>query len=132
MHRDYEALFIVKPDLSDEEIEKVVEGVETLAKSDNGSTIELSRWGKKRLAYAIGKQKYGFYALLRFTGPSTTPKELEQHFRYNENILKGMVVLYDGAAGRYAAENEPEGRKEAAPVAVESGEKETASSGSDS
>jgi len=98
--RDYETLFIIKAELSDEDIKKAVDGVTGIAEADGGSIISLDLWGKKRLAYPIKKQRYGFYALLRFSAAPTTPENLNRHYRFNEDILKGMVVLFDGAAGR--------------------------------
>lgn len=100
MPQDYESLYIVKTDLSDEKIEQVIEAVSKLVEEEGGSIIELSLWGKKRLAYPMRKQKYGFYALLRFSAAKTVPEKLTRHFRFNENILKGIIVLFDGAAGR--------------------------------
>ncbi|MBI4827241.1 MAG: 30S ribosomal protein S6 [Nitrospinae bacterium] len=98
--KDYETLFIIKPDLSDEDVEKETGLALKIIEGDSGSIIEKSLWGKKRLAYSIAKQRYGHYVLLRFSAPSVTPEKLTRHFRFNENILKGMVVMYDAAAGR--------------------------------
>ncbi len=67
VNRDYEALLIVRADLTEEEIEKEIDGIVDLIKSEGGTIIEDDRWGKKRLAYLIKKQRYGFYTLLRFT-----------------------------------------------------------------
>lgn len=100
MPQDYESLYIVKADLSEEDIDKEIESITTLVESEGASIIELSKWGKKRLAYAMKKQRYGFYVLLRFTAETSVPEKLTRHFRFNENILKGMIVLYDTAAGR--------------------------------
>ncbi len=100
MPKDYETLFIIKADLSDEDIKKEVDAITKIAEADGGSIISLDLWGKKRLAYSIKKQRYGFYTLLRFSAAPTTPENLNRHYRFNENILKGMVILFDGAAGR--------------------------------
>jgi small subunit ribosomal protein S6 len=109
MPQDYETLYIVKADLSEEDIDKEIESITTLIESEGASIIELSKWGKKRLAYAMKKQRYGFYVLLRFTAATSVPEKLTRHFRFNENILKGMTVIFDSAAGRVpASEEEPD------------------------
>jgi len=124
MPQDYETLYIIKADLPDEDIDKEIESITKIAESEEGaSTIELSKWGKKRLAYSIKKQRYGFYVLLRFTAGSSIPEKLTRHFRLNENILKGIVVIYDHAAGR---EIEVEEKKPVAPAPVPAEESKSA------
>jgi len=117
MPQDYETLYIIKADLPDEDIDKEIESITKLVEPEEGaSIIELNKWGKKRLAYSIKKQRYGFYVLLRFTAGSDVPGKLTRHFRFNENILKGIVVIYDHAAGR---EIEVDEKKPVAPVPAE-------------
>ena len=117
--KEFEALYILKADLSPEDAEKEIKAVEAIVTGASGEVIEHTDWGKKRLAYAIGKQKYGQYVLLRFKSSSDIPEKVTRQFRYDENILKGMVVRLDGAAGyvpgsgsKAAAPSwgEPEGR----------------------
>jgi small subunit ribosomal protein S6 len=114
INKDYETLFIVKADLTDEEIDKEINDIVELVKSDGGTIIEEDRWGKKRLAFVIKKQRYGFYVLLRFTANSLAPEKLNRQFRFNENLLKGMIVLFDGAAGRKSPEKLKEEAERAA------------------
>ncbi|MDH5679537.1 MAG: 30S ribosomal protein S6 [Nitrospinota bacterium] len=111
--KEFEALYILKADLTPEETEKEVKAVEAIVIGEGGSVIEHSDWGKKRLAYTIAKQRYGQYVLFRFSSPSTTPEKMTRHFRYNENVLKGMIVRLDSSAGY-----NPNAPQEAAPAAV--------------
>ncbi|MGK7344530.1 MAG: 30S ribosomal protein S6 [Candidatus Nitrospinota bacterium M3_3B_026] len=111
MAKDYESLFILKPDLADEEIDKEVESVKESIKSAGGSIIEEDRWGKKRLAYLVRKNRYGYYVLLRFSLDPAALSGLDHGLRLNENTLKHMIVLYDGSAGR--KETPPEEEKTA-------------------
>jgi len=100
MTTDYESIFIVRPDLSDEDIEKELEAVRALVAADGGSIISEDKWGKKRLGYAIRKHRYGYYDVLRYSMETKNVSKVDRHFRLNENILKAMTVLFDGAAGR--------------------------------
>jgi small subunit ribosomal protein S6 len=97
--REFEALYILKADLSPEDAQKEIKAVEAIVTGAAGEVIEHTDWGKKRLAYAIAKQRYGQYVLFRFRGDPVIPGKMTRHFRYNESVLKGMVVLLDGAAG---------------------------------
>lgn len=110
MTKDYESLFILKPDLADEEIDKEVESVKEYIQSAGGSIIEEDKWGKKRLAYLVKKNRYGYYVLLRFSMAPAALSGLDRRLRLNENTLKHMVVFFDGSAGR---KDEPEGEKTA-------------------
>ncbi|MBI4666820.1 MAG: 30S ribosomal protein S6 [Nitrospinae bacterium] len=102
MQRDYETVFIVKPDLADEQIDKEINTVKDLITAEGGSIMEEDRWGKKRLGYAIRKNRYGFYTLLRYSLETGKMPVIDRHFRLNENILKSLTVYFDGAAGRMA------------------------------
>ena len=97
--KEFEALYILKADLAPEESEKEIKALEAIVTGEGGQVIEHSDWGKKRLAYAMNKQRYGQYVLFRFSSPSSTPEKLTRTFRYNENFLKGMIVRLDAAAG---------------------------------
>lgn len=114
--KEYESLYILKPDLAPEELEKEIQAVEAIISKEDGYVIEHTDWGKKRLAYVIAKQRYGHYMLFRFGAPPTVPEALTRHYRYNETILKGMVVDLDGKAG-YGKEE----REKAANIEEESG-----------
>ncbi len=98
--KDYETLVIIKADLTDEEIENEVTKLTGFIEAEEGGINEKSDWGKKRLAYAIKKQRYGFYSLIRFSAGPDIVAKLYRNYRFNENILKGLVVIFDGSAGR--------------------------------
>ncbi|MBI5815846.1 MAG: 30S ribosomal protein S6 [Nitrospinae bacterium] len=107
MTNDYESIFIVRPDLSDEDIEKELAAVRSLIEGEGGSIISEDKWGKRRLGYPIRKHRYGYYDVLRYTVDSGAVTKVDRHFRLNENIVKSMTVLFDGSAGRYAVADKP-------------------------
>ncbi|MDH5510431.1 MAG: 30S ribosomal protein S6 [Nitrospinota bacterium] len=107
--KEFEAMYILKTDMSPEDTEKEVKAVEAIVIGEGGAVIEHSDWGKKRLAYVIAKQRYGQFVLFRFSSPPTTPEKMTRHFRYNENVLKGMILRLDGGTGyNPGAEIDPE------------------------
>jgi small subunit ribosomal protein S6 len=88
----YESIFIIHPELSEEDVEEHIRRVENLVTRLGGEILKTERWGKKRLAYEVNKHRYGFYVLLRLrTNPAILP-ELERHYRLTEGIIKSIVI----------------------------------------
>jgi small subunit ribosomal protein S6 len=88
----YETIFIIHPELSEEDVEEHIKRVENLIARFGGEILRTERWGKKRLAYEVDKHRYGFYVLLRLRGSSTILPELERHYRLTEGIIKSLVI----------------------------------------
>ena len=93
--RTYEALYIVQPDAAEDEVQTVVEGVESLVAENGGSIVRLDVWGKRRLAYNVKGFQEGIYVLTRFESIETFPKKLEDHFRLNESVIRSLLVHID-------------------------------------
>lgn len=105
--KDYECLLILKPDLSEEDVSGVTAMVTNQVTPNGGAIIEEDRWGKRRLAYTVKKQKYGYYLLLRYSGAASDVDEIERSFRFSDNVLKFLTVYFDEAAGRIPEGAEP-------------------------
>ena len=115
----YETLFVIKPDLSEEATEAVMNKFTTLI-TDNGGTIEnVNVWGKRRLAYPIEKHVEGYYVLVNFKSEATLPLELNRVFGITDEILRNIVVRSAGYVAPVADEKAPEPAPaaEEAPVA---------------
>jgi len=93
--RTYEALYIVKPDLADDDIQTIAKDIESLVTGNGGSIVRSEIWGKRRLAYEVQKYIEGCYVLLRFTALPPFIARLENHFRLTENVIRYLVVLFD-------------------------------------
>jgi small subunit ribosomal protein S6 len=93
--RTYEALYIVKPDMEDDEIQTIAKQVESLI-TDNGGTIVRSEiWGKRKLAYEVNHYTEGVYVLLRFQAEADFIARLENFFRLSEAVIRDLVVHFD-------------------------------------
>jgi small subunit ribosomal protein S6 len=90
--RLYETIFIIQPELSEEDAEGHIKRVENLITRLGGEIVRTERWGKKRLAYEINKQRYGYYVLLRLRGDPAILPELERHYRLTESIIRSTVI----------------------------------------
>ena len=95
MNRIYEELFILRPDITDEEVTPVIEQVRTLITNAGGTVDKEERWGVRKLAYRIEKRAEGFYVLIQFSAPAATVKELERRLRVNDAVLKFLTVRID-------------------------------------
>ena len=90
--RRYEVVFIVHPDLTDEEIKAVSDRYGELIVSQKGTVIKTEDWGRRKLAYDIKKQSKGAYLLIDFYGPGNMIKEIERNFNIDDKILKFLTV----------------------------------------
>lgn len=88
----YETIFVSEPTVPEEEIEGWVKGYEQLVTGAGGKVIKTERWGKRRLAYPIGRREEGIYVLLLVECPTTLVKEIERRYRMNDRILRHLTV----------------------------------------
>ena len=91
--RDYELVYIVRPDMEDEEREKVISKVDQLVANTGGQVNKVERWGKRRLAYPIGKLREGFYVLSHVQLEPQMVKEVERNLDLAEEIIRYLIVL---------------------------------------
>ncbi len=89
----YELIFIVKPDLEENQIKAVNDSIKTLLESKKATIVETKEWGQKELAHEINKYKTGyyFYYLVEEDG-SDAVKEFDRVALINENIIRHIVV----------------------------------------
>jgi small subunit ribosomal protein S6 len=93
--RRYETIFIVDPDLSDEERSPLFERLKPLFPQLDGFLVMVEEWGTKNLAYEIKKKKRGYYVRLDYCGTGPLVNEIERFFRIDDRVLKYMTVLLE-------------------------------------
>src|ERR1035438_4393611 len=93
--RVYEELFIVRPDAPDEDVDKLIEQGQAFLKSAGATVDKVDKWGKRKLAYRIGKFREGTYVLLQFSAKPETVKEVERRLRVNDAVIKFITVRID-------------------------------------
>lgn len=90
--KNYDGLFILKPGLEKEELDQLYQKISDNIKKYNGEIENAEEWGKRRLAYKIGRHKEGVYYLLRLKiGPSQIAP-LNADFKLNESIIRVMFT----------------------------------------
>ena len=93
--RIYENLFIVKPDATEEEIDALVEQMSKNVTTAGGTIDKVEKWGKRRLAYRVEKNREGFYVLLQFSSEPEIVKEFERRLRVQDEVIKFLTVRID-------------------------------------
>ncbi len=91
--RDYELIFIIHPDLDDTATSEIVEKVNGWITGDGGVIVKTELWGKRKLAYAIRKQKEGQYVFIKMQMKNTTGVILERNLRVTEPILRSLITV---------------------------------------
>ncbi len=90
--RRYEQVYILRPSLSENEISTAIENTNNIVLGDQGTIIQLDKWGMRKLAYPINKETQGFYVFCDFAGTPKAVAEIERKFRIDDAVLKYMSV----------------------------------------
>jgi small subunit ribosomal protein S6 len=102
MQRTYELMFIVRPDMVEEEQDKLISTIETQVTNAGGTMKHVERMGKRRLAYIVRKFQDGIYVLMTLEGEGGMVKEVERRLRVTEPVIKFMTVRIDEEQKRLA------------------------------
>ncbi len=93
--RLYETVFILKPDLTEEETKSWIQRILQVLEQNKGELIRLDEWGIKKLAYSIRKLQKGYYVYAVFQADYACVKELDRHFKMLEPFLRHIIVKLD-------------------------------------
>ena len=91
--RRYECIYILKPDLSPEQIDDLCKRFTDIISDHGGTLIMEDRWGLKSLAYEVKKYSKGYYVLLDYAAEKDVTVELERNFKMLENVIRFLSVL---------------------------------------
>lgn len=111
--RNYETVCIVKPDVGDEVVKGIISRATAVVEGSGGSVVKLDEWGRKRLAFPIGKKNEGYYFVLTYKAAPEASKEIGRLLRLNEDVLRHQTVkleeITQKAEEKPAAEAKAEG-----------------------
>ena len=88
----YEGLYVLNPNLTEEETQAIVEKFKTLIEQ-NGTVDEMEEWGKRKLAYEINYLTEGYYVLVKFTSGPELPAELDRILGITDGVIRSLVTL---------------------------------------
>src|SRR6201981_4249240 len=95
MNRTYELMFIVRPDMAEEDQDKLISTLESAVSSSGGNVKNVEKMGKRRLAYTVRRFHEGIYILLTVEGGGALIHELERRLRVTEPVIKFLTVRTD-------------------------------------
>ena len=93
--RTYEVMFIVRPDMQDEDVDKLVANLESNANTAGAKIQTTERWGKRKLAYDVRRFSEGNYILLKVDADGKAIHEVERRLRVAEPVIKFITVRTD-------------------------------------
>jgi len=102
MSRVYEVMFIIRPDLDDDEAEKLITGFTSTVTSHGGVVKSVEKLGRRKLAYMVRKFNDGNYVLLTIEADGAGVLELERRLRVTEPVIKFITVRVDEEEKRLA------------------------------
>lgn len=95
MQRSYEVMFIVRPDLTEEDMDKLISTLQTHATNAGATVVNVEKMGKRRLAYYVNKFLEGQYVLFTLNSEGKGIHELERRMRVTEPVIKFITVRTD-------------------------------------
>ena len=97
MTRKYELVYVVSPEASDDQVTDLHTQVEAIVQRIGGSIEKTENWGRRRLAYEIGRHKEGTYVLEVLHGTGELVKEIDRRLKVTDLIIRHLVVRVDEA-----------------------------------
>ena len=91
--REYETIYILKPDIDADSAEKIGTRLAEVVTRESGRLTKVESWGRRRLAYDIGKQRRGVYMYLKYLGGGKVVSEIERNLRLSDGVIKYQTVL---------------------------------------
>ncbi|MGB3513801.1 MAG: 30S ribosomal protein S6 [Microcoleaceae cyanobacterium] len=88
----YETMYILRPDLNEEQTEQAITKYKELLQEQGASDLEIQHRGKRRLAYEIDNHREGIYIQMNYQGPPTQIAILERAMRLNEEVIRYLTI----------------------------------------
>jgi len=88
----YELVYILAPDLEEEQVQENDDWVKSVIDRYGGQVEEVDSWGKRRLGYEINDYQEGIYSIMNFTGDKKVIGELERVFKISDQVIRYLIV----------------------------------------
>ena len=92
----YETMYILRPDIAEEEVNKHIEKYNKLLEEMGGKILDSQMRGKRRLAYTIAKNREGIYVQLSHQGDGQHIEKIEKAMRLSEDVIRYMTIKQEG------------------------------------
>jgi small subunit ribosomal protein S6 len=92
MQTVYETMYILRPDLGDDQVEQAINKYQNLLKEQGAADIEIQNRGKRRLAYEIKRHRDGIYVQMNYSGPGKAVAPMERAMRLSEEVIRYLTI----------------------------------------
>ena len=113
----YEVMYVVDAALEDSARSELINRFNELVVKNGGEVERVDEWGKRRLAYAINYKTEGYYVLMYIKAPADLPRELERNLKISDQVLRYLVIRYEGELPAKREMNRPVREAAEAPAA---------------
>lgn len=115
----YELTYIIDTGLEEAARKELIEKITQLIAANGGEVEKIDEtWGKRRLAYAINYKTEGYYVLMYIKAPAELPRELERNLKISDQVLRYLVIRYEGELPAKREMNRPVRENAEAPAAA--------------
>jgi small subunit ribosomal protein S6 len=90
--RNYEVIYIINHNKTDEEAEEIINKFQQIVIATNGKVETMEKWGRRKLSFVIEKEGKGNYVFMKINCESKTLEELVRNFRLNDSIIRHLVT----------------------------------------
>lgn len=94
-HKNYEAIFIIRPNLDEDAVDRTVATVEEFVKGQGGLIDTIDKKGRKRLAYEVDKMRDGYYVVMNYRGKPESVAPFKRMMTLSEDIMRSLVVFLE-------------------------------------
>src|SRR5262245_8334354 len=95
MNRKYELVYVVSPDATEEQVADLQTQVDSIVTRMSGTVVQVDNWGRRKLAYEIGRHKEGTYVLFVINGSGELMKEIDRRLKVYDIVMRHLVVRVD-------------------------------------
>ena len=99
MSRKYELVYVISPDVSDDQVNELHSQIEAIVQRMGGQIEKTDNWGRRKLAYEIGRHKEGTYVLEVINGSGELMKEIDRRLKVIDTVIRHLVVRVDEEQG---------------------------------
>jgi small subunit ribosomal protein S6 len=109
--REYETIYVLRPDVSRETQERIASRIEEVVGREGGKLTAVENWGRRQLAYTVAKCRRGVYIYSKYVGGGPLVNEIERNLRMQDDVLKYQTVLVNEAVDMSGVEVNPDNLK---------------------
>lgn len=95
MSNNYEMMYILRPDLGDEQVDQAIAKYQNLLREQGAENIDIQHRGRRRLAYEIERQREGIYIQMNYKAPGSHVAPVERAMRLSEEVIRYLTLTVE-------------------------------------